>query len=549
MSVFALINREVPIQKKKLAVLACISGLSNAMVLAVINVAAAHVSEENNTLTPLYYLAIFILIIAIYVLSQRRLMYHATHYVEESINHLRKHLVQRLRHCELVTIENIGKEQIYSVISKELQTISQAAQLFVIAGQAAILVVFTAFYIAWLSLTAFLIISIFMAIGATIHLKRASEVKRQLAIAFNKENELVTHVSDLLEGFKEVKLNQLRADQLQADIDNDSLLVTNARQKTQNLFSTDFVLSQTTFFIATGAMVFLVPVFSHVYPDVVIKVTTASLFVIGPISNIVGGIPIYANANAAAENVIRLEELLEDEEEEDKTPSEVQQVNSFQEIKLEQLFFKYLGSEGDRPFEVGPVNITINQGQTIFVTGGNGSGKTTFIRLLTGLYPAHEGHIRLDGKIIDRHNLNRYRSLFTSVFSDFHLFSRLYGIPEYSSHEAEHWLRFLEMDHKVQIHDNKFSTVDLSGGQRKRLALFSSILEKRPVFIFDEWAADQDPHFRHKFYHEILPKLKADMHTVIAITHDDKYFEFADVHMKMADGQINIVKHKPPHSA
>lgn len=158
--------------------------------------------------------------------------------------------------------------------------------------------------------------------------------------------------------------------------------------------------------------------------------------------------------------------------------------------------------------------------------------------MLTGLYELQAGKILLDGQQLNETSLQGYRSLFTAVFSDFHLFKQLYGIHDTKQQEIDEWLAFLEMNSKVSIVDGQFSTVDLSSGQRKRLALLSTILENRPVYIFDEWAADQDPIFRRKFYQQVLPRLKARGNTVIAITHDDTYFHLADAHFKMVEGQL-----------
>ena len=86
----------------------------------------------------------------------------------------------------------------------------------------------------------------------------------------------------------------------------------------------------------------------------------------------------------------------------------------------------------------------------------------------------------------------------------------------------------LQLDHKVRIEDGAFSTIHLSQGQRKRLALLTSYLEDRPIYVFDEWSADQEPMFREIFYRHLLPGLRAKLKTVVVITHDDRYFDAAD---------------------
>ena len=98
-----------------------------------------------------------------------------------------------------------------------------------------------------------------------------------------------------------------------------------------------------------------------------------------------------------------------------------------------------------------------------------------------------------------------------------------------------------EMKEKVEMTDQGFTTTDLSTGQRKRLAIIAAILEEKPILVLDEWAADQDPYFRKKFYTELLPLIKDMGHSIIAVTHDDKYYSYADKLYKMEYGRLKNV--------
>ncbi|ALU45433.1 cyclic peptide export ABC transporter [Pseudoalteromonas rubra] len=540
MVLYDLISRNIKIKKRTFVLLGCISGLANALVLALINNVAENISDIHKENHVFYYLVLFTLTVLIYGLTQQRLMTKAAKMVEKSIDHMRVELFESVRHTELSTLEKIGKERIFNTLSKELQTISQSAQLFVIIGQSISLVFFTSLYIAYHSVMAFVVLSVLIMLGGSIHRLRANEIQRNMAQAFQSENQLIQRLSDLLDGFKEVKLSAPRADDLEHEFSLSSGKARRAQTVTKTLFATDFVLSQITFFAATGAMVFFVPVLSDVYPEVVIKVTTASLFLIGPITSIVGGIPVFTTATEAAQNVLTLEADLKREQAEStvRRNTQVQSIDNFEELRLEGAYYQHNRKPGDRPFFVGPVDLTVKRGQITFITGGNGSGKTTFIRMLTGLYELQAGQIFLDGRAVRDADRESFRSIFTSVFADFHLFKQLYGIKTTSQEDIDEWLTFLEMNAKVSVIDGEFSTIDLSSGQRKRLALLSTILENRPIYIFDEWAADQDPIFRRKFYEQVLPRLKARGNTVIAITHDDAYFHLADVHLKMVEGQL-----------
>jgi putative ATP-binding cassette transporter len=200
----------------------------------------------------------------------------------------------------------------------------------------------------------------------------------------------------------------------------------------------------------------------------------------------------------------------------------------------------YSYREGDsRGFVVGPLDLTIHHGEIVFITGGNGSGKTTLMKLLVGLYRPDKGTILCDGEPITPATEAAYREQFSTVFSDYHLFDELLGLDRlHLDQEAEGYLEQLDLKNKVEVRDGKLSTTNLSQGQRKRLALLTAYLEGRPVYVFDEWAADQDPRFKSVFYHELITDLKRKGKTVIVISHDDHYYDGADRIVKLVDGRI-----------
>ena len=200
----------------------------------------------------------------------------------------------------------------------------------------------------------------------------------------------------------------------------------------------------------------------------------------------------------------------------------------------------YTDANEDDGFVLGPLDLTLHPGELVFLVGGNGSGKTTLAKLLTGLYQPQTGEIRIDGKPVDLQSADVYRELFSALFADGYFFDSLLGLETANLHaQAQSYLIKLELQEKVRVDGGVFSTTELSRGQRKRLALLTAYLEDRPVYVLDEWAADQDPRFRKVFYTELLPELKARGKCVLVITHDESYFDMADRVIRLSSGKLD----------
>jgi putative ATP-binding cassette transporter len=251
--------------------------------------------------------------------------------------------------------------------------------------------------------------------------------------------------------------------------------------------------------------------------------------------------PMIAKVEAAIADLYRLEDRLDTAAAHAEGPTAAAPRTGFTGIEARGLCFRYLDADGAVLFEVGPFDLTLSPGELLFIVGGNGSGKSTLLKLLTGLYRPDRGELRLDGRTLTNADYPGYRSLFTSVFTDFHLFERLYGIDDLDPERVNHWLRLLEMDRKTQYGESGFTNLDLSTGQKKRLAFIAAVLKDRPICVFDELAADQDPQFRRRFYEEILPSLRAEGRTLVCVSHDDRWFHVADRVLTMRDGRIDAV--------
>ena len=240
-----------------------------------------------------------------------------------------------------------------------------------------------------------------------------------------------------------------------------------------------------------------------------IQLVAIMLFSFGMLNSIARGILVIISMNVAVENLERLEARI-DAFGISEPVSDPEQQDVFQKIGLNGVTFRYTGEDEETLFEVGPLDVTIRQGDVLFIIGGNGSGKSTLLKLLTGLYyPMAGGHVTLDGSAVTPETYQAYRELFSIIFTDFHLFRKLYGLESVDEQRVKHLLQEMDIHTKTDYVDGKFTNLDLSTGQRKRIAYIAALLEDKPIYIFDEWAADQDPEFRKHFYERFLEDLKA----------------------------------------
>jgi putative ATP-binding cassette transporter len=290
-------------------------------------------------------------------------------------------------------------------------------------------------------------------------------------------------------------------------------------------------------FLPIGLVIFLAPSVTNVNTEVLTGYTLIILYMTGPLQAIMGMVPTLTHASVAVEKIASLG--LPQETSIGGPPQQLQPAPVWSKLTLEGVAHTYYREKEDGTFTLGPIDLTLRPGELVYLIGGNGSGKTTLAKLLSGLYAPESGGIRFNGQMVTDETREAYRQNFTVLFSDFFLFDSLLGInPANLDERARRHLVELQLDHKVQVTDGKLSTTDLSQGQRKRLALLNAFLEDRPIYIFDEWASDQDPIFKGVFYHQILPELKARGKTVVVISHDDRYYNLGDRIVKLESGKL-----------
>jgi putative ATP-binding cassette transporter len=300
------------------------------------------------------------------------------------------------------------------------------------------------------------------------------------------------------------------------------------------------VIGQNFLYVMLAVLIFALPAVNATDAQNVVQVTSALIFIMGPLGDVVGSVPLLMRSSTAIAIIEELESTLDkaSPEKEEIDPAEEAKLHSFREISLRNVSFAYESRSGEGTFRLGPLNLNLKSNELLFIIGGNGSGKSTMMKVLTGLYANNGGSILVDNTPITPEDLAAYRSLFSIIFTDFHLFDRFYGMEDIDQDVVNKLIVDMRLQDVTSIENSKFKNIHLSTGQRKRLALIVALLEQRPILVFDEVAADQDPGFRKYFYETFLHRLKSEGKTIIAVTHDDHYFHVADRVMKMEDGKL-----------
>ena len=531
-------HRESDRPKRRLIFMSCIGTFSFAMVVAVINEAAERAADASAEADARLFF-MYLTVCAITLICKRYTLTQMTMIAEESVRRVRVRLTDKLRHTELQFLEQTEQGDIYARIAQDTDFISQSATDVVNVFESTFSTFFIFLYIAFISFTGFLLNIAFMLLLGVIFFFNYHKIKADLNTARMKEADFFDALNDTLAGFKEIKINTRKNNALFADIESLSRETERLKKNAGMKSNKNAMFALVSYEGLLGIVVFAVPLFSAAHSEVVTKLVASLIFIFGALPTLARGIPVILTMNVAVENLERLETSIDGfgafkAVEARETPED------FREIGFHSVIFRYVGPEEETLFSVGPVDLNIRQGEILFIIGGNGSGKSTLMKLLTGLYYpiAGDGFITLDGQRVTPDNYQAYRELFSIIFTDFHLFRKLYGLESVDAQRVKQFLKEMDMHQKTDYADGRFTNIDLSRGQRKRLAYIAAILEDKPVYVFDEWAADQDPAFRRHFYEKFLEDLRAMNKTVIAVTHDDKYFDKADRVIKMEEGGI-----------
>jgi putative ATP-binding cassette transporter len=518
------------------AVAAFVAGVSNTFLLASIN---AELSQTGALTT--HPGRAFVALCGVMLLSRCASFILLAHLARGAIFDLRMRLSRRIIAAPLRQLEQLGAPRLLATLTDDVPAISGALTAVPLLCMHSGIVLTCLIYLAWLSWTVFLGVLCLMAFGVLSYYIPFTKALGYLQASRRDWDALLKHLRALTEGAKELKLHRRRRDAffdecLEATADS----VRHNGVRGDSIYAVAAGWGQLLAFVLLGALLFLAPEFGYASRAMLIGYSLVVLNIMTPLEVIMSIVPALGRADVAIRKVEDLGLSLRSEARENLMPAVA---GVYESLELKGVTHSYRREGVEDNFVFGPVDLSFRPAELVFLVGGNGSGKTTLAKLLTGLYVPETGEVRLDGAVVNGETREHYRQLFSTVFADFYLFDSLLGlqVPDLDE-QARYYLAQLQLEHKVRVKDKKFSTTELSQGQRKRLALLTAYLEDRPFYVFDEWAADQDPHFKEIFYLQLLPELKANGKTVLVISHDDRYYHVADRIIRLDYGKLDLFR-------
>ena len=516
------------------AIASLISGASSAGIIAVINYAIANLPD-----LPRWLLWVFIGLGLILWVSRFASWVLITRLSQDVIYNLRLEMTYRILNCPLQHLETVGTPKLLAALTGDINAIAGASiQLAVMLVNLAVL--FGVFvYLCWLSPLLFAIVLGSMATGYIIYNLIQQQGIKFFSQGRQVQDVLFKHFRSITEGTKELKLHRPRRTEfIQQELKPTANEARYYWVKAITTFSLAGSTGTVLFFVPVGLIIFVFPQMGAVSTATIASYALAVLYAVSPITEIVSSIPQVVQAGISLDKIESLGLSLAEPVTEPSFPTGSDFDDNWSNLELVNVNHAYRGDTEEHQFTLENINLKFQPGEIVLIVGGNGSGKSTLVKLITGLYSPDRGKVIFNNQPVTDDNREWYRQQFSVVFYDFYLFDRLIGIATSQQQEIQKYLSLLEIDHKVSIKNGVLSTTNLSQGQRKRLALLTAYLEDRPIYVFDEWASDQDPVFKEVFYNKLLPELKSRGKTVIAVSHDDRYFTQCDRLIKLDYGRI-----------
>ena len=456
-------------------------------------------------------------------------------------------ILQRVRLASFQDYSKFGAQKIYTAIA-DTRMLSALPESFINCVNSMVLIICGLAYLFYISIIGGVAILILMLLLLAYYLLRNNNIEKEMNKVRDLQDSYHSYLRDMLLGFKEIKLSSLRNNNLYNNFlkknreASRDIGISNSKKYLDNE-----LVGKYSWYVVQGVILFVFPIYFNFSIGEISAFVLTILYLMGPVATLIMVFPTYTRIKIATERINALNEEIKSEVKEEEKLFENSENERFESVVFENITFLYEGQDENSSFKLGPLNLSIKTGEIIFITGGNGSGKSTFINILTGLYRPVSGKVLINGQVIEYQDYTKFRDQISAIFTDNFLFSENYDGFDLSRSNSflNECIQTLKLEEKISFNDEK-NTIDisLSKGQQKRLAMIYAIMERRQIMVLDEWAAEQDPEFRYYFYKTMLPLLKGYGKTIVAVTHDDKYFDCADRIIKFDYGQIGSIKKK-----
>jgi putative ATP-binding cassette transporter len=518
------------------AVAGVISGACSTGLLALINTTLSRESSSRHLL-----LASFLGLCALVPLTRIASELLLTHLGQSTVFDLRMSMSRRILAVPLRYLEQLGPGRLTATLTEDIPAITALVTLLPVLSINFAILSGCLVYMSWLSWKVLAMVILFIAVGIVSYQLPIARAMVHFRRSWRERDTLYNHFRAIVEGAKELKLHFRRRETfLSGVLSSTATAYRQATIRAQTIYTIASSWGQLLIFVIIGLVLFATPLLGikGAARETLSGFTLVLLYLMTPLQQLLNSLPSLGQAEIALRRVEDLGIDLQHHASEADLAAPAER-GAWREVVLSGVTHTYHREGGEQDFSLGPVDLTLRPGELIFIAGGNGSGKTTLAKVLVGLYAPERGEIRCDGRLVTDENREEYRQQFSVVFADFYLFESLLGLeaPDLDERARQALVR-LQLEGKVKIESGRLSTTELSQGQRKRLALLTAYLEDRAIYVFDEWAADQDPYFREVFYREILPELRRRGKTVVAISHDERYYHAGDRLVKLEYGMI-----------
>jgi putative ATP-binding cassette transporter len=542
MNLFVLLLRSAWRTVLLASLLGAVSGIASVGLIALIHQTVRD-PQGSSALMVALFITFCVVVLATRIVTQVLL----TRIAQNSVSQVRMRLCRRILDSPLRRLEQIGDHRMLAALTGDGITISLAANGLPVLCVNVVILICGGVYLGWLSPGLLVCAIVLCVLGIASFQVSGRFAHRYVKQGREAQDVLLKQIRTMIDGVKELKLHRdRRREFVDAVLSPADAEVRDNQTVGYSLQGAAISWGRLLFFVTIGLLLFAWPRTRQIDGATLTGYVLVILYLMSPLERIMAWLPLLERALVSMRKIQRLGLALEEEQPETcsaATPG------GWESIELASVTHTYHRQGEAHDFLLGPIELTLEPGEIVFVIGGNGSGKTTLAKLITGLYVPEEGEIRLDDRPVTPQNREAYRQLFSVIFDNAVVFESLLGMEGRDLDErAQDYLRQLELDGVVTVTDGVFSTTQLSRGQRKRLALVTAYLEDRPIYVFDEWAADQDPTFKRVFYERLLPELRLKGKTVVAITHDDRYFSAADRVVKLEEGKI-VQQQEAPQEA